>query len=689
MEKLKNSFFLVTHSDVSEHPDLAQVKSVVVMHRNTLPHLIAEMKEYCSQAFGKVYIDVCQRHLAEFSQSEEEAFVLSMNKNVLRMFDVLARVCIEHFESCIKFFHECDTRYSKKEGKWEKEPLLKKKRFFSFFKVLRELREAFSNLSYIPEDELFIQPRDSPRWKALDSITTIVEPDTKDKCIESSFIKAKSSMALWGTIGKEAQFLPKTEQDMDKIMEQFSKCADVIHAKGFEFVDKVDQDNRDNCDDFGFRFMIRMNHYKNNDVKCLTDGLFMISQGDNVLLRKMFNFIEKGSVKFLRRKFEFPSIEHNIKLYLKPDILEQNFSNDKRSPIKIKVDKISLTDEELLPETLTIKDPNSIRIRFMCDTKLKNLESRFKSTTNKKDSQSSPTKSSPGKESSFKPMVPSPKAETEISSDCEVSATWLEPNETSTFDNVLIYMHGGGFVAMSSSSHQNYLLKWSKEMNLPIFAVDYRLAPGTKYPELPNDVFRSYVWILAFLTQVLKVNPKKIIISGDSAGGNLCALLTNWCIENRVRKPDFVLMSYPATDLNSKRFTPSQVYSFGDFLLSYNGLRMCEAYYVPEWARPKEDYYLSPVVTPRAILSQYPPCAIMVTERDPLNDDGFRFAEKLQVAGAPISVFYFKSVIHGQLNFALTSDQGIPQAHRFEEQARELLCNVIGKKIMKSEAARK
>lgn len=678
MEKLKNSCLIISHSDIAGKSELVDLLATVSLHRISLPDLLSRFLEYSKRWFGKTYAEVSERHLAEFRQSEEEAFSFCQNKNVMRMFDVLIRITIEHFESCLKFFEESDARFTKKEGKWEKEPLLKKKRFFSFFKVLRELREGFVCLHEISEDDLFIQPRDSERWKALDSITTVVEVDNKEKCLESIFKRAQGTLALWATVGKEAQFLPKTEKDMDTIMEKFAQCSDVLNAKGFEFVKKVDQKNRENSDDVGFRFMVRMNHYKNNEVKCLTDGLFMIAQADDMLVQKMFNFIDKGVIKFFRKTFEYPSVEHNVKMYLKPNILEDSFRYDKRSPIRVKSSLILFDQEELLPATLTVKDEEAIRIRFLCDSKLKNFESRVKSTTKAKSGKDSPTRHSPTKQNSPLQAIPmesfSPSIDQiAIQADCEVTQPWLEPAEQSVFDNVLIYMHGGGFVSMSSSSHQNYLRRWAKELKLPIFAIDYRLAPATKYPELPNDVFRSYVWILAFLTQVLKVNPKKIIVSGDSAGGNLCALLTTWCIENKVRKPDYVMMSYPATDLNIKRFTPSLVHAFGDFLLNYNGLRMCSRFYIPEWADSKTDYYLSPIYTPKEVLSQYPPCSVLVTERDPLNDDGLRLASRMQEANAQVSVFYFKNLIHGQLNFAVSNEMGIPEALKFEEKARSLL----------------
>jgi acetyl esterase/lipase len=100
---------------------------------------------------------------------------------------------------------------------------------------------------------------------------------------------------------------------------------------------------------------------------------------------------------------------------------------------------------------------------------------------------------------------------------------------------VMIHIHGGGFVCMSSSSHQHYLIKWAKKLDIPIFSIDYRLAPEVKTPVLANDCINAYLWILYFVECVLGIQIKNLILTGDSAGGNITFVLTNWCIANGIR----------------------------------------------------------------------------------------------------------------------------------------------------------
>jgi len=93
-------------------------------------------------------------------------------------------------------------------------------------------------------------------------------------------------------------------------------------------------------------------------------------------------------------------------------------------------------------------------------------------------------------------------------------------------DAIMIHIHGGGFVAMSSASHQTYTRKWANEVGIPIFSIDYRLAPEHAYPAALNDVWQAYYWIINHCETHFGIKPKKIFVAGDSAGGNLTVALT-------------------------------------------------------------------------------------------------------------------------------------------------------------------
>jgi len=111
---------------------------------------------------------------------------------------------------------------------------------------------------------------------------------------------------------------------------------------------------------------------------------------------------------------------------------------------------------------------------------------------------------------------------------------------------ILIHIHGGGFICQTSSQHQSYLRRWSKQNNIPVFMISYTLSPEAQYPVGLNDCWQSYRWIVDNVEQSLGLKPKKIILSGDSAGGNLATALTGLTITKGVRVPDSLILIYPA-----------------------------------------------------------------------------------------------------------------------------------------------
>ena len=86
---------------------------------------------------------------------------------------------------------------------------------------------------------------------------------------------------------------------------------------------------------------------------------------------------------------------------------------------------------------------------------------------------------------------------------------------------IVIDIHGGAFVALSSLTHKAYLTKWVKSLKLVHFAIDYRLAPENPYPDAVDDVWQAYLWIINYAETILGIKTPKVIVAGDSAGGNL------------------------------------------------------------------------------------------------------------------------------------------------------------------------
>ena len=191
--------------------------------------------------------------------------------------------------------------------------------------------------------------------------------------------------------------------------------------------------------------------------------------------------------------------------------------------------------------------------------------------------------------------------------------------------NILIHIHGGGFVATSSKIHQTYTRKWAKKANIIIFSIDYRLAPEYTYPASLTDVFNAYYWIVTHAYDQLGIQPKKILLAGDSAGGNLALALALRVIRSDLMKPIGILCGYPAMNLSMKGFTPSLVLSLYDSILRHSMLMAVLQCYVGD-GNPNEDPYLSPAVMSDADICSLPRLRMMIAGKDPLKDECIKFS---------------------------------------------------------------
>lgn len=230
--------------------------------------------------------------------------------------------------------------------------------------------------------------------------------------------------------------------------------------------------------------------------------------------------------------------------------------------------------------------------------------------------------------------------------------TLNEEDKAIKIDAILIHIHGGGFVAMSSSSHQTYTRKWANETGIPIFSIDYRLAPEHPYPAALNDVWQAYYWIVNNCTTYFGIKPEKIFVAGDSAGGCLTIALTMLAIEKHFRVPDFILPSYPALNLSMMNFSPSLILSLDEFILPSSFLLLCIELYT-KGANPEKDHFLSPAICPDNVLKRFPPVRILSAGNDPLRDEQYKFTLRLINNNIDVKIKEYICFPHGFLNYEL------------------------------------
>ncbi len=229
---------------------------------------------------------------------------------------------------------------------------------------------------------------------------------------------------------------------------------------------------------------------------------------------------------------------------------------------------------------------------------------------------------------------------------------------------IFFHLHGGGFIAQTSKSHETYLRKWSRDNGVPILSVDYSLAPEAPYPRALEEIFYAYCWMQRNL-DVLGTTGEFVLIGGDSAGGNFSAGITIKCLTLGLRAPDAMLLMYPSL-LCQMYPSPSRMVCLFDPMVMFPFLLRClNAYSDPDYKKtcPRTfvqeldycgvnyDPLLSPLFAPKEILKRFPPCHLISTDIDPCLDEVITFSNHLVEAGtAKVTLNVINGLPHGFLS---------------------------------------
>ena len=203
-------------------------------------------------------------------------------------------------------------------------------------------------------------------------------------------------------------------------------------------------------------------------------------------------------------------------------------------------------------------------------------------------------------------------------------------------DKIMLYLHGGGFVFKGNPKQFNLCERYAKEAGIKVVFVDYRVAPKDKYPTPINDCFSAYKWIIEN-SKELEINPNKIIIGGDSAGGCLTIDTTLKAIRENLPSPIFNLLIYPVVD---KNMSTNSMKEYQDTPV-WNAKLTKKAWQVyldgQDYTSPLEE----------EDLSMMPPTYVETAEFDCLHDEAILYAEKLKQAGIQVEVNETKQTMHG------------------------------------------
>jgi acetyl esterase len=213
----------------------------------------------------------------------------------------------------------------------------------------------------------------------------------------------------------------------------------------------------------------------------------------------------------------------------------------------------------------------------------------------------------------------------------------------------LVYFHGGGWVIGSVETHDGSCRDLANRIGCVVVSVEYRLAPESRYPAAAEDCFAATKWV-AEQAGELGVDAQRIGIGGDSAGGNLTAVVAQMARDRRGPALRHQLLVYPVTDADFSR--PSYRENAEGYLLTTKAMEWFWGHYVPDPAQRREPY-AAPLRAKD--LAGLPPAFVITAEYDPLRDEGEAYAKRLQAAGVPTTLKRYDGAIHGFFAMGLLS----------------------------------
>ena len=236
--------------------------------------------------------------------------------------------------------------------------------------------------------------------------------------------------------------------------------------------------------------------------------------------------------------------------------------------------------------------------------------------------------------------------------DCEIPIRIYTPDAPAPRP-ALVYFHGGGWVVCDLDTHDVVCTAIAHRAGAVVIAVDYRLAPEHKFPAAVTDSYAATAWV-ASNAKRLGIDPKRISVGGDSAGGNLAAVVSLKSRDEDGPAIALQVMVYPATDLSS--FDTPSYQEFGEnHYLTKSEMEWFRQHYLRSMEDAR-DPHASPLLA--SDLSRLPPVLIITAECDPLRDEGEAYAKRLANDGVPVTYTCYPGMIHPF--FSLSG--AIPQA---------------------------
>ena len=205
----------------------------------------------------------------------------------------------------------------------------------------------------------------------------------------------------------------------------------------------------------------------------------------------------------------------------------------------------------------------------------------------------------------------------------------------------LVFFHGGGFMIGNLESHDSFCRQLANLARVKVIALDYRLAPEHKFPAAVDDCIVATEWVCAHADQ-LGLDVERIAVGGDSAGGNLAAVVCNHFTENQGPALAFQLLIYPGIDNSAE--TESRRALRDAVILDARVIEYFGEAYLGGVDVARTDPRVSPIFA--SSHAAVPPAHIVTAEYDPLRDEGKAYADTLEAAGVSVTYRCYGGLMH-------------------------------------------
>ncbi|KAF7729542.1 hypothetical protein EC973_004216 [Apophysomyces ossiformis] len=220
---------------------------------------------------------------------------------------------------------------------------------------------------------------------------------------------------------------------------------------------------------------------------------------------------------------------------------------------------------------------------------------------------------------------------------------------------VTLYLHGGGWILGDRATYERTIRNWAIQTHGAVAFVEYSLSPEIKFPVAQEECYDTLLWILKNHQQI-RVNPDKLVIGGDSAGGNLSAVV---CLMAKDRgfvdKIKAQVLIYPAVTEDREEFESYRTCGGGDYVLSTPEVIWSYEQAFGEDAHNNK--YAMPLTASLDELRGLPPALVLTAEADLLRDEGEAYAVKLTKAGVEAVAVRVLNAVHGIFSLVYEAPQ--------------------------------